>query len=162
MEGLISLNSKERIALRLKSGSGRKRETNVINSLLRKHTKSRDDTLLFIQFRLTEAGLGWSGPVCVASFGRFFLKFRRSLECSEGRSETSKQNLFEFAVVNVVEGGPSIILHFHRSPTTDLPYRIENYLRDAPITYYQKVERTLHLQCSSQNFVFIYIIYVFP
>ncbi|CAA2970916.1 uncharacterized protein LOC105177708 isoform X2 [Olea europaea subsp. europaea] len=138
MEGLIALNSKERIALRLKSGSGRKRETNVINSLLRKHTKSRDDTLLFIQFRLTEAGLGWSGPVCVASFGRFFLKFRRSLECSEGRSETSKQNLFEFAVVNVVEGGPSIILHFHRSPTTDLPYRIENYLRDAPITYYQK------------------------
>ncbi|KAL2499748.1 Protein of unknown function (DUF1162) [Abeliophyllum distichum] len=140
MEGLIAINSKERIPLRLKGGTGRKRETNAINNFLRKHTKSLDDTLLFIQFRPTEAGLGWSGPVCVASLGRFFLKFRRSSEYSEGQSDSMscKQNLYEFAAVNVVEGGSTIVLHFQRSLTTNLPYRIENYLRHAPITYYQK------------------------
>lgn len=39
----------------------------------------------------------------------------------------------------MVEEGPAFVLHFCRPPDTCLPYRIENHLRDASITYYQKV-----------------------
>lgn len=45
---------------------------------------------------------------------------------------------WEFAAVHVVEEGSTFVLHFHRPPDTALPYRIENHLHDASITYYQK------------------------
>lgn len=137
MEESIAINSKQRIALRLKKVMKNKREFNAIENLLRKHTKSQDDISLFIQFQLNESGLSWSGPVCVASLGRFFLKFRKSSEYPD--NHLSNENNFSlYAVVHVVEEGSSIVLHFHRSPDTNLPYRIENRLHDAPITYYQK------------------------
>ncbi|PIN04125.1 hypothetical protein CDL12_23340 [Handroanthus impetiginosus] len=140
MEELIAINSKQRIALRLKTVVRSKKETNVIENLLRKHTKSQNDSSFFIQFRPKETGLGWSGPVCVASLGRFFLKFRKSLELhgSQSYNVSYKDNLAEFAAVHVVEEGSTIFLHFHKPPVTDLPYRIENCLREAPLTYYQK------------------------
>ncbi|KAK4416260.1 hypothetical protein Salat_2451500 [Sesamum alatum] len=138
MDELIAINSKQRIALRLKTVMRNNKETNIVENLLRKHTKSQNDSSFFIQFRPNETGLGWSGPICVASLGRFFLKFRKSLDFPESQSETYKDNLGEFAAVHVVEEGSTIVLHFHRPPITKLPYRIENCLHDAPITYYQK------------------------
>lgn len=141
MEESIAINSKEMIALRLKTVIRNKKVTSVVENILRKHTKSQNDLSFFIQFRPNETGLGWSGPVCVASLGRFFLKFRKSMEFPENQSDnmSSKDNLGEFAAVHVVEEGSTIVLHFCRPPVTNLPYRIENCLRDAPLTYYQKV-----------------------
>ncbi|KAL0450266.1 UNVERIFIED_CONTAM: hypothetical protein Slati_1583000 [Sesamum latifolium] len=140
MEELIAINSKQRIALRLKTVMRNNKETNIVENLLRKHTKSQNDSSFFIQFRPNETGLGWSGPICVASLGRFFLKFRKSLDFPESQSDniSYKDNLGGFAAVHVVEEGSTIVLQFHRPPITKLPYRIENCLPDAPITYYQK------------------------
>ncbi|KAK4393368.1 hypothetical protein Sango_1807600 [Sesamum angolense] len=140
MEELIAINSKQRIALRLKTVMRNNKETNIVENLLRKHTKSQNDSSFFIQFRPNETSLGWSGPICVASLGRFFLKFRKSLDFPESQSDniSDKDNLGGFAAVHVVEEGSTIVLHFHRPPITKLPYRIENCLHDAPITYYQK------------------------
>ncbi|XP_011099247.1 uncharacterized protein LOC105177708 isoform X2 [Sesamum indicum] len=140
MEEVIAINSKQRIALRVMTVMRNNKETNIVENLLRKHTKSQNDSSFFIQFRPNETGLGWSGPICVASLGRFFLKFRKSLDFPESQSDniSYKDNLGEFAAVHVVEEGSTIVLHFHRPPITKLPYRIENCLHDAPITYYQK------------------------
>ncbi|KAL0343599.1 UNVERIFIED_CONTAM: hypothetical protein Sangu_1247300 [Sesamum angustifolium] len=135
-----AINSKQRIALRLKTVMRNNKETNIVENLLRKHTKSQNDSSFFIQFRPNETSLGWSGPICVASLGRFFLKFRKSLDFPESQLDniSDKDNLGGFAAVHVVEEGSTIVLHFHRPPITKLPYRIENWLHDAPITYYQK------------------------
>ncbi|KZV24988.1 hypothetical protein F511_01958 [Dorcoceras hygrometricum] len=137
MEESITIKSKQRIALRLRKVMKNMRETNRIENLLRKHTRSQGDVSLFIQFRLNENGLSWSGPVCVASLGRFFLKFRKSSEYPDNHL-SNENNLSQYAVVHVVEEGSSIVLHFQRQPDTNLPYRIENHLHDAPISFYQK------------------------
>ncbi|XP_031116040.1 uncharacterized protein LOC116019835 isoform X2 [Ipomoea triloba] len=139
-ETIITLNSKERIALTLRKGMQKKRETTVFENFLIKHQKSQED-LLFIQFRLNESGLSWSGPVCIASLGRFFLKFRRSSEFPSSQSDQAtfyNSNKHEFASVYVVEEGSSLVLHFYQPPNIDLPYRIENCLHDTAVTYYQK------------------------
>ncbi|KAL8476053.1 hypothetical protein ACS0TY_028647 [Phlomoides rotata] len=134
MEESSVINSKERIALRLKTVIRNKKVTTVVENILKKHTKSQNDSQFFIQFRPNVTGLGWSGPVCVASLGRFFLKFPEN----QSGNTSSEGNLGKFAAVHVVEEGSTIVLHFHRPPVTNLPYRIENCLRDAPLTYYQK------------------------
>nr|GMD56841.1 uncharacterized protein LOC109189108 isoform X1 [Ipomoea batatas] len=139
-EIIITLNSKERIALTLRKGMQKKRETTVFENFLIKHQKCQED-LLFIQFRLNESGLSWSGPVCIASLGRFFLKFRRSSEFPSSQSDQAtfcNSNKHEFASVYVVEEGSSLVLHFYQPPNIDLPYRIENCLHDTAVTYYQK------------------------
>lgn len=142
MQGIITINSKQRTALKLQKGPRKKRETTVSENLLRKHSKTIDDTLLFIQFRPNDASCGWSGPVCIASLGQFFLKFRRSSGYPVSQSDcmTSHDlNSCRFAAVHVVEEDSTLVLHFYSPSNADLPYRIENCLRDAPITYYQKV-----------------------
>lgn len=134
MEELLTINGKQRVDLRLKTVITRQKETNIFESLLRRHTKSQYDSSFFIQFRPNGNRFGWSGPVCVASLGRFFLRFRKSLEFPEIQSD-----LGEFAAVHAEEKESTIFLHFQRPPINNLPYRIENCLYDAPITYYQKV-----------------------
>lgn len=137
---MITINSQEKTALQLRSVTSKKRETSIFENFLRKHKNAGDDSLPFIQFRPNEAGLGWSGPVCVASLGRFFLKFKRTLNFSSQESDlTAKDENVQFASVHVVEEGSSLVLHFHRPPRIKLPYRIENCLRNASISYYQKV-----------------------
>ncbi|CAA0840903.1 Protein of unknown function (DUF1162 [Striga hermonthica] len=139
-EELITINSKQRIALKLYSVSRYKKETNIVEHILRKHTNPQSDLTFFIQFRPNETGFGWSGPVCVASLGRFFLKFQKSFEFTGNQSVSVsyKDTLSGFASVHVVEEGSTIVLHFHRPPLTNPPYRIENFLHDSPVTYYQK------------------------
>lgn len=135
MEGMTTVSSKQRKALRLCNKTSKKRETSIFENFIRKHRNTQDDSLLFIQFKPNDAGLGWSGPVCVASMGRFFIKFRKtSIDVSE-----TEENTHEFAVVIVSEENSSLMLRFHRPPNMSLPYRIENGLHDASITYYQKV-----------------------
>ncbi|XP_059638646.1 uncharacterized protein LOC132280907 isoform X2 [Cornus florida] len=141
MEGIVPINSKQKIALQLRSVTSMKREVSVFENLLRKHRNSHDDSLVFIQFRPNEDELGWSGPVCIASMGRFFLKFRRSLDSTKQHSNQviSRGSILpEFAALDVVEGGSTLGLHFHRPPNINLPYRIENCLHETSITYYQK------------------------
>lgn len=139
MEESSAINSKERIPLRLKTVIRNKKVTSVVENLLKKHTKSEYDSQFFIQFRPNETRFGWSGPVCVASLGRFFLKFQKTTGFPENNT-SSEGHLGKFAAVHVVEEGSTIVLNFHRPPVTNLPYRIENCLRDAPLTYYQKVD----------------------
>ncbi|KAJ6366969.1 hypothetical protein OIU77_003367 [Salix suchowensis] len=44
----------------------------------------------------------------------------------------------EFAAIHVVEEGSTVGVHFHKPPNVTLPYRIENHLHGAFITFYQK------------------------
>ncbi|MCL7045122.1 hypothetical protein MKW94_012003 [Papaver nudicaule] len=140
-DGIIAVNSKQRAAVNMKSGPSKRRVIGTFDSFLKKHGNTNEDSLMYIQFCLDEVGWNWSGPICVASLGRFFLKFRRSLDSTGNQSNTVAQQdnkMTEFAVVHVVEEGSTLVLHFHRPPNISLPYRIENSLRDASITYYQK------------------------
>ncbi|XP_052203810.1 uncharacterized protein LOC127809144 isoform X3 [Diospyros lotus] len=139
MEEMLTIRRKEKIALKLWSGST-KRQISVFEKLAVKHRNSQDDLSAFIQFCPNVAGLSWSGPVCVASLGRFFLKFRRLSPISVHQSDqvTADGNSSpEFAAIHVVEESSSLVLRFHKPPNVNLPYRIENNLH-ASITYYQK------------------------
>ncbi|XP_057771209.1 LOW QUALITY PROTEIN: uncharacterized protein LOC130991025 [Salvia miltiorrhiza] len=140
MEDVINIDSKERIALSLNTVMRKKKVTSFVENILKKHTKSQSDSSFYIQFRPNQTGLCWSGPICVASLGRFFLRFRKSVDVPETQSDnmSTKDNIAEFAAVHVVEEASTIVLHFRRPQVTNLPYRIENYLRDTPLTYYQK------------------------
>ncbi|KAI3856641.1 hypothetical protein MKX03_019638 [Papaver bracteatum] len=140
-DGITSVNSKQRAAINMRSGPNKRRVIRSFDSFLKKHRNANEDSLMYIQFCLDEIGWSWSGPICVASLGKFFLKFRRSLNSPGNQSNTITQQdkkMTEFAVVHVVEEGSTLVLHFHRPPNISLPYRIENSLRDASITYYQK------------------------
>ncbi|KAF5958191.1 hypothetical protein HYC85_005416 [Camellia sinensis] len=139
MEG-IAINSKQKIALKLRRGTNRG-EISVFEKFVQKHRNVHDDSLAFIQFQPNKVGMGWSGPVCVASLGRFFLKFRRSSDFSAQQSNqvtAHGNNPTEFASVHVVEESSTLVMHFHKPPNVNLPYRIENSLHQTFIIYYQK------------------------
>lgn len=132
MAGVISIDSKQRMSLPLKEGLSKKKEFSVFERLIRKHRIDSDNSLLYIQFHTNEPGLGWSGPVCLASLGHFFLKFRKEDTASDNR-------MIQFAAVHVVEEGSTLVLSFYKPPNLSLPYRIQNCLPNVSITYYQKV-----------------------
>lgn len=138
--GTIEVNSKQKATLKLQDGIQQPRESSVFENFVKKHTKSMDDSLKFIQFCLSESDLSWSGPICVASLGRFYLKFKRQPD--QGTSKGT--SIIEFAAVHVVEEGSILSLHFHKPPNTNLPYRIENCLHNFSVTYYQKVVLFFH------------------
>ncbi|PON54074.1 Vacuolar protein sorting-associated protein [Parasponia andersonii] len=133
--GIILINSRQRTTLQLWNVMSNKREFSLIEKFIRKHRKDNDDALIYIQFRANQPDSGWSGPVCIASLGRFFLKFR---EQRSGQGTSLGKSKTTFAAVHVVEEGSTIVLHYHRPPNISLPYRIENCLPDVSITYYQK------------------------
>ncbi|KAJ1381023.1 Vacuolar protein sorting-associated protein 13, SHR-binding domain [Sesbania bispinosa] len=132
--GVISINSKQQMPLQLKEGFSKKREFSVFEHFIRKHRISSDNSLLYIQIQTNEPGLGWSGPVCIASLGHFFLKFRKQ----SNEVTTSDNKMTQFAAVHVVEEGSTLVLSFYKPPNLSLPYRIENCLHSLSITYYQK------------------------
>ncbi|KAM1156496.1 hypothetical protein ACFX2B_026994 [Malus domestica] len=132
---MILISSKERAALQLRDGLSKKREFGLFEHIMRKHRKVNEDSLIYLQFRLHESELGWSGPICIASLGRFFLKFKKP--CMD-QVTAVESNVTEFAAVHVVEEGSSLVLRFHKPPNVSLPYRIENRLCDVSVTYYQK------------------------
>ncbi|KAH1151426.1 hypothetical protein GYH30_045099 [Glycine max] len=132
--GVISINSKQRMPLQLKEGFKNTREFSLFEHFIRKHRSKSDNSLLYIQIQLNEAGLGWSGPVCIASLGHFFLKFRKQTN----EDTISDNKMTQFAAVHVVEEGSTLVSRFYKPPNTSLPYRIENCLHSLSITYYQK------------------------
>lgn len=136
MTGMICVSSKQRITLQLRNGVSKGTEFSLFENFIRKHRNANDDLLLYIQFQLNDSELNWSGPVCIASLGRFFLKFRKK---QSNQSTAAAVHITEFAAVHVVEEGSSLVLHFKKPPDVSLPYRIENCLQDVAITYYQKV-----------------------
>ncbi|KAK7251111.1 hypothetical protein RIF29_34030 [Crotalaria pallida] len=132
--GVISIDSKQRMALQLKEGLSNTREFNVFEHFIRKHRSSNENSLFYIQIQTNEPGWGWSGPVCIASLGHFFLKFRKQ----SNEVSVSDSKMTQFGAVHVVENGSTLVLSFYMPPNLSLPYRIENYLHDLSITYYQK------------------------
>ncbi|CAB4287544.1 unnamed protein product [Prunus armeniaca] len=133
--GMIPINSKQRATLQLQDGMNKKRDFSLFEHIMKKHRKVNDDSLIYLQFQLNESKLSWSGPVCIASLGRFFLKFKKPHMDQVTALESS---VTEFAAVHVVEEGSTLVLRFHKPPNVSLPYRIENCLHDVSITYYQK------------------------
>ncbi|KAK4778296.1 hypothetical protein SAY87_018483 [Trapa incisa] len=134
MEGTVTIRTGEKVVLMLCDTVNRS-EFSLFENFIRKHRNSNDDAVIFVQFQLGDSDFGWSGPVCVASLGRFFLKFRKQ---QPNQRTAISQKAAEFASVYVVQEGSSLVMHFHKPPSVKLPYRIENYLHDAIITYYQK------------------------
>lgn len=104
--------------------------------------------LLSVRFRPQESGWGWSGPVCAASLGSFCVKIRgqgqggyskQSAETTASQKQ-AKEKLW-FAVAEVQEASPSLIVVFQKQVADAIPYRIENGLRSGSILYQQKVWR---------------------
>lgn len=139
--GMIPINSKQRATLQLWNGISKKRDFSLFERVMKKHRKVNDHSPIYLQFRLKESKLGWSGPVCIASLGRFFLKFKSQ---QLDQVTALESNTTEFASVHLVEEGSTLGLYFHKPPNVSLPYRIENCLPDVSITYYQKVLQLLH------------------
>ncbi|CAI0554327.1 unnamed protein product [Linum tenue] len=132
--GIVSIGSKQRKALLLQSGIAKSKELNSFENFIRRHKNDVETSLLYVQFRLDKSGSSWSGPVCIASLGRFFVKFRKEPD----QVQLVDNSTTEFAAVFVAEEGSVLGVHFHKPPNIGLPYRIENHLHDTSITYYQK------------------------
>ncbi|KAK9285530.1 hypothetical protein L1049_024725 [Liquidambar formosana] len=111
MEGMIRISSGQKTTLQLQNRIIKRRQIGFFDNFVRKHRNANDDSLLYIQFQLNETGFGWSGPVCIASLGRFFLKFRKSLDSVQQPNQITGQDnsLMEFAAVHVVEEEPEVL-----------------------------------------------------
>ncbi|XP_044379606.1 uncharacterized protein [Triticum aestivum] len=136
----LTIEAKQRATLQTWK-PGKKREGNYFDLFLKKHKNVSEDSLIFIQFCPKETGYGWSGPICVSSIGRFFMKFRRSEDMViDGINKDTLQDgkLKQFASVDVVQENTSFVLHFTKPPKVALPYRVENCLNKASIMYFQK------------------------
>jgi len=134
--GIITIKSKQRAALRLQEETIQKKELHLFENFIKKHGSDSANSLIFIQFRLNKANWSWSGPLCITSIGCFFIKFRK-------QSGEAGRGAIEFASVNVTEEGSTLAVHFQKPPNTPPPYRIENFLHSASLTYYQKVGQLL-------------------
>ncbi|XP_062202518.1 uncharacterized protein LOC133904893 isoform X2 [Phragmites australis] len=137
----LTVEAKQRATLQTWK-PGKKREVNYFDLFVKKHRNVFEDSHIFIQFCPKETGYSWSGPICVSSIGRFFLKFRRSeaMVVTDGikRDTLRDGRLKQFASVDVVQETTSFVLHFTKPPKVTLPYRIENCLNEASIMYFQK------------------------
>ncbi|KAH7673564.1 Vacuolar protein sorting-associated protein 13 [Dioscorea alata] len=141
LSGVVLVQSKQKATFWMKKIYPERRKINFFQSILEKHKSKDGDSLIFVQFSLKEMGYGWSGPICVSSLGRFFLKFRRTSADLGTQSDSSawKDNQkMQFAAVHIVEESSSLYLHFYRPPNFPLPYRIENCMSGTSIMYHQK------------------------
>ncbi|KAJ4843711.1 hypothetical protein Tsubulata_024557 [Turnera subulata] len=150
--GAIHINSKQKAALQLQTVHRKIREFSLFENVIQKHRNDSDASLVHIQFQLDESKTGWSGPVCITSLGCFFLKFRKQSIQLQG-SENSETI---FAAVNVVEEGSTLGVHFHKPPISNLPYRIENQLCDASLTFYQKDSSEREVLASNSSVYYVW------
>uniref|UniRef100_A0A7N0RDR0 Vacuolar protein sorting-associated protein 13 VPS13 adaptor binding domain-containing protein n=1 Tax=Kalanchoe fedtschenkoi TaxID=63787 RepID=A0A7N0RDR0_KALFE len=125
------------VALQLRQISNRRRRVSIFDNLLRKHGNPNDVSSMYIQFQPSGNALDWSGPVCIASLGRFFLKFRK-IDLEQSSNQLTRNKTWEFAVVHIMQEGSTFVLRFQKPPTVNLPYKIENNLRQTSVTFYQK------------------------
>lgn len=137
------MESKQRLPLHLRNNASKRRENNLFESVFRRHANKSENTQIFVQFCIKDVCTchSWSGPICIASLGRFFLKFKGlslSSMSSSNLNNGEENKATQFAVAHIVEERSSLIMHFCMPPDIPLPYRIENFLRGASIKYYQK------------------------
>ncbi|KAL5987193.1 hypothetical protein ACLOJK_041190 [Asimina triloba] len=138
---IVAIDSEKKAPLLFWKETLKRREISFFDSIFKNHRNRNEDSSVFIQFLLKEAGWSWSGPVCVASLGRFFLKFKRSA-VSHGYEANAvnmpARQLTQYAAVTIVGEDSSLFLRFQMPLKFSLPYRIENCLFDSSVTYYQK------------------------
>lgn len=142
MDKITTVEGKQKVTLQMRKNTRKRRDISFFDSILRRHSNGNEDYHTFIQFCIKENGCSWSGPICVASLGRFFLKFKRSsvTPADQSNPTTLKEDkLMQFAVVHTIQESSSLVLHFYMPPNVALPYRIENCLHGISIMYYQKV-----------------------
>ncbi|XP_022751328.1 uncharacterized protein LOC111300016 isoform X3 [Durio zibethinus] len=147
MDGMISINSRQRTSLLLQNEISKRTEYSLFENFIKKHRNDCDSSLIYIQFRLNESQLDWSGPLCITSLGRFFLKFRKQ----SNQLAIEDEKIAEFAEANVAEEGSTIVVRFQKPPKGKLPYRIENRLHGVSLTYCQKNSSVLEFlgsECS--------------
>ena len=121
---------------------GIKREVNYFDLFVKKHRNVFEDSHIFVQVCPKETGCSWLVPICVSSICRFFLKFRRSegmVAHGSERDTLHDGKVKQFASVDIIQETTSFVLQFTQPPKVTLPYRIENFLNDASIMYFQKV-----------------------
>lgn len=130
------------MALQIRKKISKKQDMNILDSVLKGHRHLGENSQIFIQFCLEDSGFSWSGPICVASLGRFFLKFKESSAALTDQScltSLKKKRSTRFAVIQVIEECSTLFLHFYLPANTALPYRIDNCVHGSSLTYYQKV-----------------------
>ncbi|TVT99078.1 hypothetical protein EJB05_55577, partial [Eragrostis curvula] len=152
IDGLI-VEAKQRATLQTWKPR-KKREVNYFDLFVKKHRNVFEDSHIFIQCCPKEPGYSWSGPICVSSIGRFFLKFRRSegMMTQGIKRDTSHDGKpKQFASVDVVQETTSFVLHFNLPPKITLPYRIENFLNEALIMYFQKDSVESDVLCPQES-----------
>ncbi|OIT31618.1 hypothetical protein A4A49_26823 [Nicotiana attenuata] len=112
----VTLNSKQRASLTLRSGNGIKtiKRRTLFENFLKKHAKSQNDSSFLSNFNPIREVSPGLGQFVLLHLDDFFLNSR------------SRPN------------GPTIVLRFCWPANMDLPYRIENRLENTSITYYQK------------------------
>lgn len=137
---VIALSHDQQASLHMKILAGEEKAVCSTDKIFNMRGVSGTDSSLFVQFSLKEPGWSWSGPICSASLGRFFLKMRSCSNSHDnsqlGSSQEKRQT--RFAVVDVKEEGCSLIMHFDMQSPELLPYRIVNGLRNASIQFHQK------------------------
>ncbi|WCJ31023.1 hypothetical protein M5689_012541 [Euphorbia peplus] len=131
---MVHIKGKQKSILQPRKGINSSKNFSFFENAIRKHKNEVDTSLVYIQFRLNEPESSWSGPVCIASLGCFFLKFRKQ----SNQIQALDHKAVEFAAVHVIEEGSTLGMHFYKPPKVNLPYRIENLLPDHSLTYYQK------------------------
>lgn len=130
---VIQVDGKQKKSLHIRSITRKHQNRSIIDSVFKRHKNLDDNSQAFFQFSLKDDRYGWSGPICIASLGRFFLKFKRSSVDISDQSDNSK-----FALIHVIEESSSLVLHFYMPENVAPPYRIENYLRGSSVIYHQK------------------------
>ncbi|EOA26077.1 hypothetical protein CARUB_v10019496mg [Capsella rubella] len=91
--------------------------------ILQEETTEKKELNLFENF-IRKHGSNNANPL-------IFVQFRK-------QSGEAGRGAIEFASVNVTEEGSTLAVHFQKPPNSLPPYRIENFLHSASLTYYQK------------------------
>nr|XP_010908092.2 uncharacterized protein LOC105034577 isoform X2 [Elaeis guineensis] len=159
MDGITTVEGKQKVTLQMRKNTRKRRDTSFFDSILRRHSNGNEDCHTFIQFCIKENGCSWSGPICVASLGRFFLKFQRlSVTPADQSNPTTlkEDKLMQFAVVHTVQESSSLVLHFYMPPNIALPYRIENCLHGISIMYYQKESMESDILASGSSVQYVW------
>lgn len=124
--------------MQLRQISTGRRQLSIFDNIVKKHGNPNDVSSTYIQFQPTESALDWSGPVCISSLGRFFVKFK-IINLEQSSKEPTGSKHWEFAVIHVAQEGSTFVLRIQKPSTVNLPYRIENRLHQTSISFYQKV-----------------------
>ena len=97
---------------------------------------------LSVRFKPRGPEWNWSGPVCAAALGSFWIKIRRQGQSGFATSHKQVKGRMLYALAEVQEDSPSLTMSFRRHSADAIPYRIENALHSGALIYSQKV--TVH------------------